>query len=633
MATQTSNLIRTLLEMVEGPGGRAVAVIGQPDSGSRYWAGTRHRPVQTLFEAALRCLLVGPYTRLLAFTGQGYKHLPNWSVGPSFPLGAEPMIWAVRGGGGATQQKQTASHANRLPWELDPAEVLVHTTAQVERLIWRGADRSYWERLEEYIKRRDQEIKRADGERCALIVDYNFLVPSANELTQRTTDEKHPALRDARINPRVEDLIRTGFRVDVRDTPVDFVLVAEDRSALALLRQTNDGQPSVLAELFAAALSKFEWDEYKQRLESSMPHLYLGKDVQGVEVARGAHPLAGALLECPETEEPLPVYDLLCRARLDHQARPASRASAVGDIRQLTASEVEHYADKLNGEIVGQPLAVRTVVAGLEAVAAGTQPNPRAPVNFLMIGPTGTGKTEIAKLTAQAFNLPHYRIDMPNYKGEEGVWNLLGSPQGYVGGEGKLTSYVREHPSAVLLFDEVEKADPEMFDPLLTLIDEGRLTDRRSDETIDFSHTIIFFTSNLVSDVAREHADDQNALRQLVFSTRYLRREFVARIQQIVPFFPFMPAELELICKMQLEGYLKQVAANRRSRAEIKIESEVFAALAALVDTKFGARNVRSVIEQRVTPKLTRGLLSHQGSELRAISLRVAGGEVEVSIE
>jgi ATP-dependent Clp protease ATP-binding subunit ClpA len=380
-------------------------------------------------------------------------------------------------------------------------------------------------------------------------------------------------------------------------------------------------------------MSKFAWDEYKQRLEASMPHLYLGKDVESIEIARAAHPLAGALLECPKTEKSQPVYDMLCRARIDHQAKPTLRTSTVGNIRELTASEVEHYADKLNAEIVGQPIAIRTVVSGLEAVAAGTQANPRAPVNFLMIGPTGTGKTEIAKLTAQAFNLPYYRIDMPNYKGTEGVWNLLGSPQGYEGDVGKLTSYVREHPSAVLLFDEVEKADPEMFDPLLTLIDEGRLTDRRSDETIDFSHTLIFFTSNLVSDVARELGDDQNALRQLVFSTRFLRREFVARIQRIVPFFPFMAEELELICKMQLESYLKQVAMNRRSHAEIKIESEVFAALAALVDTKFGARNVRSVIEQRVTPKLTRGLLSHQGSDLHAINLRVAGGEVEVSIE
>jgi hypothetical protein len=630
MVTHSSNLVETLLEIVHGHGGSALAVIGKPNSSDNYWVGTRYRPVQTLFEAVLRCLLVGSYERVVAFTGFGYKHLPNWSIGPSFPLGSEPMIWIVRGEA-APQASAPQSH-NKLPWELNSEELLVHTTTQIERLIWRAADRTYWERLEEYIKRRDQEVQRAGSKRCALIVDYNFLIPTRDELTRRSTDEKHLALRDARVNSRLEDVIRTEFRVELHNTSVDFILFAEDRSALELLQQKRAGEPSVIAQLFAGAMNKSEWEEYKQRLESGMPHLYLGKEVKMVEAERAPHPLKGTLLKLSTGEEPLPLYDLLCQARLDHQAAPTPRTSSVSNVRELTAPEVEYFADRLRQQIIGQPLAIETVVDGLEAVAAGTQPNPQSPANFLMIGPTGTGKTEIAKLTAQTFNLPHYRIDMPNYKGEEGIWNLLGSPQGYVGGEGKLTSYVRDHPSAVLLFDEVEKADPEMYDPLLTLIDEGRLTDRRSDATIDFSRTTIFFTSNLVSDIPQEIAQDQNGLRELVFSTRYLRREFVARIQKIVPFFPLSHKELEHICKLQLESYLKQVAANRRSQAEINIENDVFKTLTDLVDTKFGARNVRSIIEQRVTPKLTRGLLSHRG-ELHVISLRIAGRDVEVTIE
>jgi ATP-dependent Clp protease ATP-binding subunit ClpB len=272
-------------------------------------------------------------------------------------------------------------------------------------------------------------------------------------------------------------------------------------------------------------------------------------------------------------------------------------------------------------------------MASLEAAAIGTRPSSRSPISFLMIGPTGTGKTEVAKLTAGGLKRPFYRVDMGNFKDKEGLWQLLGSPQGYIGGEGMLTQHVAQNPSSILLFDEIEKGSTEMYDFMLPMLDEGQVKDRKTDRAVNFAQTIVFFTSNLITDVPLENAGNQNALRDLVFNGGFLRQEFVARIGQIVPFFSFSPEEMEKITELQLSNYLDTVCRNKGVSPQITIDRGVIDLLAGLQSPKYGARNVTDSINQHVEPSLRRALVMHGGNGMRSLKVTAENDQVVVSVE
>lgn len=296
-------------------------------------------------------------------------------------------------------------------------------------------------------------------------------------------------------------------------------------------------------------------------------------------------------------------------------------------------SAVQRLSNLLRSRIVGQQEAVGAVMASLEAAAVGTRPSSRSPVSLLMIGPTGTGKTELAKLTAEGLKRQFYRVDMGNFKDKEGLWQLLGSPQGYVGGEGMLTQHVAHNPSSVLLFDEVEKGSPEMYDFMLPMLDEGQVKDRKTDRAVNFSQTIVFFTSNLITEVPRENVGNQNALRDLVFNGRFLRQEFVARISQIVPFFGFSPEEMEKITELQLSQYLDAVCRNKGVSPQITIDRAVIDLLAALQSPKYGARNVTDSINQHVEPSLRKALVMNGGSGMRSLKVGAENDQVVVTVD
>ena len=296
-------------------------------------------------------------------------------------------------------------------------------------------------------------------------------------------------------------------------------------------------------------------------------------------------------------------------------------------------SAVQRLSNLLRSRIIGQHEAVEAVLASLEAAAVGTRASPQSPISFLMIGPTGTGKTELAKLTAEGLKRPFYRVDMGNFKDKEGLWQLLGSPQGYIGGEGMLTQHVAQNPSSVLLFDEVEKGSPEMYDFMLPMLDEGQVKDRRTDRAINFAQTIVFFTSNLITEVPHENAGHQNALRDLVFNSRFLRQEFVARIGQIVPFFSFSPDEMEKITELQLSQYLDSVCRNQGLSPQITIDRGVIDLLAGLQSPKYGARNVTDSINQHVEPSLRRALVRHGPNGMRSLKVAAENDQVVVSVD
>jgi len=296
-------------------------------------------------------------------------------------------------------------------------------------------------------------------------------------------------------------------------------------------------------------------------------------------------------------------------------------------------SAVQRLSNLLGSRIIGQRAAVEAVTASLEAAAVGTRPSSRSPISFFMIGPTGTGKTELAKLTAEGLKRPFYRVDMGNFKDKEGLWQLLGSPQGYIGGEGTLTQHVAHNPSSVLLFDEIEKGSPEMYDFMLPMLDEGQVKDRKTDRAINFSQTIVFFTSNLITDVPREDAGNQNALRDLVFNARFLRQEFVARIGQIVPFFCFSQDDMKKITEQQLSHYLDTVCRNKGVSPRIIVDRAVIDLLAALQSPKYGARNVTDSINQHVEPSLRKALVMYGGNGMRSLTVTAQNDQVVVTVD
>jgi ATP-dependent Clp protease ATP-binding subunit ClpA len=365
--------------------------------------------------------------------------------------------------------------------------------------------------------------------------------------------------------------------------------------------------------LSVAAFRRERWDLMDDFLKFGR------QTVEGFRNGRGGTPVSSSWGQ-PETHN----FD---GARTIQFTGPSNS----GSVRSFNA--VQRLSDLFRNRIIGQREALEAVMASMESAAVGTRPSSRSPVSFLMIGPTGTGKTELAKLTAEGLKRPFYRVDMGNFKDKEGLWQLLGSPQGYIGGEGMLTQHVAHNPSSVLLFDEIEKGSPEMYDFMLPMLDEGQVKDRKTDRAINFSQTIVFFTSNLITDVPRENAGHQNALRDMVFNARFLRHEFVARIGQIVPFFGFSPEEMEKITELQLSQYLAAVCRNKRVSPQITIDRGVIDLLAALQSPKYGARNVTDSINQHVEPSLRKALVMNGGNGMRSLKVAAENNQVVVMLD
>ena len=222
----------------------------------------------------------------------------------------------------------------------------------------------------------------------------------------------------------------------------------------------------------------------------------------------------------------------------------------------------------LHERVVGQDTAVSAVADAVIRARSGLK-DPRRPVgSFIFLGPTGVGKTELAKALAEAlFDTEEnmVRIDMSEYMEKHTVSRLIGAPPGYVGYEegGQLTEAVRRRPYTVILFDEIEKAQHDVFNILLQLLDDGRLTDSQG-HVVDFKNTVIIMTSNIGSEYLLEHVDDKGILDDKVQSAvmdemkRYFKPEFLNRVDDIVFFKPLGKKELLKIIELQFKYIAKQ---------------------------------------------------------------------------
>jgi ATP-dependent Clp protease ATP-binding subunit ClpB len=270
--------------------------------------------------------------------------------------------------------------------------------------------------------------------------------------------------------------------------------------------------------------------------------------------------------------------------------------------------------DQLHKRVVGQDEAVRLVSDAIRRSRAGLSEENRPYGSFLFLGPTGVGKTELCKtLAGFLFDSEDHliRIDMSEFMEKHSVARLIGAPPGYVGYEegGYLTELVRRKPYSVILFDEVEKAHPDVFNVLLQVLDDGRMTDGQG-RTVDFKNTVIVMTSNLGSQMIQQMSgDDYQVIKLAVMAEvkNYFRPEFINRIDEVVVFHALDEKNIAAIAKIQL-GYLEKRMA--RLEMSLKVEDAALAELAkAGFDPVFGARPLKRAIQERIENPLSKAML------------------------
>ncbi|HTX32400.1 MAG TPA: ATP-dependent chaperone ClpB [Solirubrobacteraceae bacterium] len=290
----------------------------------------------------------------------------------------------------------------------------------------------------------------------------------------------------------------------------------------------------------------------------------------------------------------------------------------------------------LHERVIGQDEAVRLVADAVLRARAGIK-DPRRPIgSFIFLGPTGVGKTELSRALAQAlFDTDEniVRLDMSEYQERHTVSRLVGAPPGYVGYEegGQLTEAVRRKPYSVVLFDEIEKAHPDVFNTLLQILDDGRLTDAQG-RTVNFRNTVIIMTSNIGSlyllDGATEDGEIRNEARDRVMDELrgQFRPEFLNRVDEIVLFKPLTLPEIERIVDLQIDDV-------RRRLSEQRVDLELTEAARALIarqgyDPVYGARPLRRLIQRELETGIARGLIAGQISPGANVSVDAAGDEL-----
>ena len=318
-------------------------------------------------------------------------------------------------------------------------------------------------------------------------------------------------------------------------------------------------------------------------------------------------------------------------------------------VQRLLAGERQKLLEleaRLAQRVIGQPEAVAAVAAAIRRARAGMQ-SPRRPVgSFLFLGPTGVGKTELAKaLAGSLFDEEDalVRLDMSEYMERNAVARLVGAPPGYVGYEegGQLTEAVRRRPYAVVLLDEVEKAHPEVFNLLLQVLDDGRLTDSQG-RTVDFRHTVVIMTSNLASraildkaratpgapdgapavddpDKALDHALDHAIERALA---SHFRPEFLNRIDEVIRFRPLDLADLQRIVRLQL-AELSGLLAEQHLALEVD-EAVVQSLVEQGYEPEYGARPLRRVVRRQIENPLATELLAEHFSGAKGVRVELA---------
>ena len=331
-------------------------------------------------------------------------------------------------------------------------------------------------------------------------------------------------------------------------------------------------------------------------------------------------------------------------------AEIGSKWTGIPVTRMLESEKVKllHMEDMLHKRVVGQDEAVRAVADAVRRSRAGLQNEKRPIGSFMFLGTTGVGKTELAKALAEAlFNDENMmtRIDMSEYQERHSVSRLVGAPPGYVGYDegGQLTEAVRRKPYSVILLDEIEKAHPDVFNILLQVLDDGRLTDNKG-RTVDFKNTILIMTSNVGAEVIQEymqrieHIDDKASRTEVLEECRRavidilkksMRPEFINRIDEIIMFEPLTRKDILGILNLQLDSLKKKMEEHgiqiEFSRKFIDYMSEKG------YDPAYGARPIKRILQRELVNMLAKDLIEGSVSKDRPVLVDVSGDSIVIA--
>ena len=332
----------------------------------------------------------------------------------------------------------------------------------------------------------------------------------------------------------------------------------------------------------------------------------------------------------------------------DDIAEVVSRWTGI-PVNRMLESEREkllHLEEELHKRVVGQEEAISAVANAVRRSRAGLQ-DPKRPIgSFIFLGTTGVGKTELAKALAEyLFNDEKLmtRIDMSEYQEKFSVTRLIGAPPGYVGYDegGQLTEAVRRKPYSVVLFDEIEKAHPDVFNILLQVLDDGRLTDNKG-RTVNFKNTIIIMTSNLGSDYIREKSAqigttdtqrqewlEETRKHLLEMLKQTIRPEFLNRIDETVVFMPLKETEIHRIVALQVASVCRMLQGNGIT---LNVDDSALDLISkAGFDSEFGARPVKRAVQNLLLNKLSTMILSGQVDRTKPVTATARNGEIEFS--
>ena len=313
----------------------------------------------------------------------------------------------------------------------------------------------------------------------------------------------------------------------------------------------------------------------------------------------------------------------------------------VSRMMQSERQKLLHLEDELHKRVVGQEMAITALADAVRRNRAGLQDAKRPIGSFIFLGTTGVGKTELAKALAEFLfddESLMTRIDMSEYQERHSVSRLIGAPPGYVGYDegGQLTEAVRRKPYSVVLLDEIEKAHPDVFNILLQVLDDGRLTDNKG-RVVDFKNTIIIMTSNIGAHIIQERLKgiDENNRDEVLDKTNHevyemlkqtIRPEFLNRIDEIIMFAPLKKSEIVDIVRLQFNG-VKKMLENNGIAIEITDKAVEWLAEAGY-DPQFGARPVKRVIQRTLLNDLSKQILAEEVSKDSRIMVDVKGDKI-----
>ena len=355
------------------------------------------------------------------------------------------------------------------------------------------------------------------------------------------------------------------------------------------------------------------------------------KEEENADIQRQLHEMQGASAMIKEEVDSEDIADVVSR----WTGIPVSK------MLQSEREKLLHLEDELHKRVVGQDEAIRAIADAVRRSRAGLQ-DPKRPIgSFIFLGTTGVGKTELAKALAEyLFDDENMmtRIDMSEYQEKFSATRLVGAPPGYVGYDegGQLTEAIRRKPYSVVLFDEIEKAHPDVFNVLLQVLDDGRLTDNKG-RTVNFKNTIIIMTSNMGSSLIRdrfEQLTDENRERVVAETKsevldllkKTIRPEFLNRIDEIIMFTPLTEQEIRQIVGLQLKGVERMAAANGIA---LQFSDTAVAYLAEKgYDPQFGARPVKRAIQELVLNELSKEILSGKIDRGHAVKVDFREGQL-----